>query len=292
MTQSMTPSKRPTIDPEFRDLLPPLAEEEREKLEGKLQLEGCLKPLVVWRQENVLLDGHHSLAIYEKHNIPYTVHYLDFPTRELAVEWAINNQLGRRNLTDERRAYYRGKKYLAQKAAHGGSERFVDSPSCHSDTMGDTAENIGCDSGVSRRTVHRDAAFAEGVDQLSPGAKEQVLSGQSDAPKAQIAAGLFCARCKRTGPAKDCPKCADLQAEAGKKSKRLKKSGAKKSGSVTFDFRAFDKHLGHVVRGIDELARAYPHVKASAELAEVECLRDGFGTAWKKLRTIATRTKE
>jgi hypothetical protein len=281
--QSKTPLK---IDPEFRDLLPALAEEERQKLEGKLQLEGCLKPLIVWRQENILLDGHHSLAIYEKHDIPYTVHHLDFRTRELALEWAIDNQLGRRNLTDDRRAYYRGKKYLNHKQDVGNPQL------SHRETNGATAENIASDEGVSRATVNRDAAFAKGVDQLSPAAKEKVLSGQSDAPKAQIAAGLFCARCKRTGPAKDCPKCADLQAEAGKKSKRLKKSGAKKSGSVTFDFRAFDKHLGHVVRGIDELARAYPHVKASAELAEVECLRDGFGTAWKKLRTIATRTKE
>ena len=106
----------PKIDPEFRDLLPKLTDEEYRKLSIKLQLEGCLKPLIVWKETGILLDGHHSLAIYEEHKIPYRVEYMPFPTRELAIEWVIDNQLGRRNLTDERRAYYIGKKYLAQKS--------------------------------------------------------------------------------------------------------------------------------------------------------------------------------
>src|SRR5687767_9780224 len=103
MATTKAPPRRPKIDPEIRDLLPPLSEEEQQKLEVKLEGEGCLKPLIVWREKNILLDGHHSLAIYEKHKIPYTVEYMPFPNREMAIEWAIDNQLGRRNLTDERR---------------------------------------------------------------------------------------------------------------------------------------------------------------------------------------------
>lgn len=111
----MVQTKRPEIDPEIRDLFPPLSEEENQKLEAKLQVEGCLKPVIVWREKNIVLDGHHSLVIYAKHGIPYTVEYMSFPTRQAAIEWVIDNQLGRRNLTDERRAYFRGKRYLNHK---------------------------------------------------------------------------------------------------------------------------------------------------------------------------------
>ena len=37
-----------TVDPEFRDLIPPLNEEELKLLEESLAADGCESPLIVW----------------------------------------------------------------------------------------------------------------------------------------------------------------------------------------------------------------------------------------------------
>ena len=185
----------------------------------KLQGEGCLKPLIVWREENTLLDGHHSLAVYEKHEIPYTVEYMPFPNREMAIEWVIDNQLGpARNLTERRRSYYRGKKYLNQKQAQGGSERFDGSPSPHGETMGDTAENIGSDDGVSRAqfTV---TPPSPNVDQLSPrpgkGAERPIRCSQEPDCRRSVLRTLHADRAAReTAPMRRTPGQAKRKQEA------------------------------------------------------------------------------
>ena len=58
------------------------------------------KPLDVWRQENILLDGHTRLAAAKSARVDVAVFYHDFDTEEAALEYAISNQRNRRNLTD------------------------------------------------------------------------------------------------------------------------------------------------------------------------------------------------
>lgn len=58
------------------------------------------KPLDVWRQENILLDGHTRLAAAKAAQIDVEIFYHDFDTEEAALEYAISNQRNRRNLTD------------------------------------------------------------------------------------------------------------------------------------------------------------------------------------------------
>jgi transcriptional regulator with XRE-family HTH domain len=60
--------------------------------------EGCRDPLVVWREENVLVDGHHRFEICERHGIPFHVVYRSFPDIQAVKVWTITNQLSRRNL--------------------------------------------------------------------------------------------------------------------------------------------------------------------------------------------------
>ena len=57
-----------TVDPEFRDLIPPLNEEELKLLEESLVADGCESPLIVWN--GVIIDGHNRYAICRKHDIP------------------------------------------------------------------------------------------------------------------------------------------------------------------------------------------------------------------------------
>ena len=56
-----------TVDPEFRDLIPPLNEEELKLLEESLVADGCESPLIVWN--GVIIDGHNRYAICQKHGM-------------------------------------------------------------------------------------------------------------------------------------------------------------------------------------------------------------------------------
>lgn len=93
-----------TIDPEFRDLLPPLSEDERQKLMASLNADGCREPLVVWAEESILIDGHNRYAICNDLSLTYAVVTKSFKTRDDVKMWMFRNQLGRRNLTDFHRA--------------------------------------------------------------------------------------------------------------------------------------------------------------------------------------------
>lgn len=88
----------PKIDPEFRDLIPPLRADELRLLESSLKAEGCREPLAVW--DGILIDGHNRLAICRRESIPFRVSALSFADRSAAKLWVIRNQLGRRNLSD------------------------------------------------------------------------------------------------------------------------------------------------------------------------------------------------
>ena len=92
-----------TIDPEFKDLIPPLTAEEYNTLEQSIMAEGCRDAIVLWN--NVIVDGHNRYAICKKHGIPFNTVQKEFPSRNDAIIWIIKNQFGRRNLP----AYERGR---------------------------------------------------------------------------------------------------------------------------------------------------------------------------------------
>jgi len=92
------------IDPEFQALIPPLSANERTELEANVLADGCLSPLVVWREHNILLDGHNRHEICRRHSLACAFRFLDPESREAAKTWIIKHQLGRRNLNESQRA--------------------------------------------------------------------------------------------------------------------------------------------------------------------------------------------
>jgi N6-adenosine-specific RNA methylase IME4 len=92
------------IDPEFQALIPPLRPDERAQLEANIKLEGVRDPLVVWAEQDILLDGHNRHAIATALGLPFDVRRLSFASRDDAILWVVNNQFGRRNLTTAARA--------------------------------------------------------------------------------------------------------------------------------------------------------------------------------------------
>ena len=90
------------IDSEFKNLIPPLTDDEYKQLEENVVKEGCRDSLVVWN--GTIVDGHNRYEICNKHSIEFKTAEMEFETRDGAIEWIIRNQFGRRNLPNYERA--------------------------------------------------------------------------------------------------------------------------------------------------------------------------------------------
>lgn len=86
------------INEELKKLIPPLSTEEYNQLEANLLHDGCMDALVVWNE--TLIDGHNRYEICKKHNIDYKTKSIYLKTIEDVMLWMIDNQKGRRNLSD------------------------------------------------------------------------------------------------------------------------------------------------------------------------------------------------
>ncbi len=99
MKREYTSSERsPVINAELRDLLPPITDAEREALTADILKNGCYSPMICM-EDMTLVDGHHRYGICTEHDIPYRMVVLDFEDKLAAMEWMIDTQKGRRNLT-------------------------------------------------------------------------------------------------------------------------------------------------------------------------------------------------
>ena len=185
------------IDPEFQSQIPPLTDDEFKQLEENILKEGKLiSPLIVWN--NTLVDGHNRYAILQKHpEIYFSTMPLRFENREEAVAWICRNQLGRRNLSPEQKRYLLGKQYEAEKKAakiFRGNQYTLAKKSGgdHGDNHHSgkkTCDRIAEENGVSKDTVIRASKYMKGVEiaeELMPGLKQSILSGQTNVSKADM----------------------------------------------------------------------------------------------------------
>ena len=92
------------IDEEFRSLIPPLTDGEHTGLEENLLRDGCLEPLILWSEQQILLDGHNRKEICDRYGIDYATRELSLSGRDDAKRWIIEHQFGRRNLTPYQRS--------------------------------------------------------------------------------------------------------------------------------------------------------------------------------------------
>lgn len=154
------------IDPDFRDLLNPLSEEEYNALEASILKDGVEDPLKVWN--GILVDGHNRLEICKKHNITdFPVKEKHFDSKSDAMNWIIENQKGRRNLTMSQliKCYAKVEEQMAREAkerqsAGGGDKRSAEAKSLNSNLnepirkkpAPQTVDKIAEKVGVSRNT--------------------------------------------------------------------------------------------------------------------------------------------
>lgn len=86
------------VDDELRALVDPLSDTELAELRRSVREHGIREPLVVWDEEDILLDGHHRYELACQHDLDVEVERVSLPDRAAAREWMVRNQLGRRNM--------------------------------------------------------------------------------------------------------------------------------------------------------------------------------------------------
>lgn len=227
------------IDPEFKSFLPALDAEEKKNLARQIENSGKIDDLVVADiagvERYILIDGHNRLAIAEKLGYAYKYRVEKFQTRDEVLQWMIDQQLGRRNMSDAEKSYYRGKDYLHSKKKQGGKQDA-------NGTSGEsTAKRVGRKHKVSASTVQRDAEFAEAVDQLPPEERQEVIKGGSKKKRKEVVRKL---REKKGKPVKD--KAAD-------------------NGAPLYDFAKLYSHFTPIAQAADAIAKAYPGEKSSPQ---------------------------
>ena len=187
------------IDPEFRDKIPPLTEDEFTLLEENILSDGAVfSPLIVW--DGTILDGHNRYEIIQKHpELTYAVQKLDFDNRYEAISWICKHQLGRRNLTPQQKKYLIGQRYEAEKQAdafHGNQHTLSDESGAdkkcpHQNSRHVTQSRIAKETNTSASYVREAGTFAKGVDaaeEALPGIKQEILTGTIKPTASAVAA--------------------------------------------------------------------------------------------------------
>ncbi|OHB80881.1 MAG: hypothetical protein A2W31_11540 [Planctomycetes bacterium RBG_16_64_10] len=249
-----------SIDPEFRDLLPPLTPEEKAGLTELIKRDGCRDAVVYWATEgNPIVDGHHRYDICEAEGTPYPVLGMQFASRSAVIQWIWANQDNRRNLNDSQRSYLRGKLY--QETAREQAGRPVGDNGASVAPKGKTRDIVAAETGVSPRTIDADSQFAAAVDSIRDVAPEVAAAARhgdiprtqavalADAPKAEL---KKLAKAKGPKLRKAAKAAADKQA-----SKDKPKQGAAKTDSRLWC--EVEALLGKALNRTDELNKQFPH---------------------------------
>lgn len=192
--------------PEFKKIMRPLSEQERENLTEGLRLEGgAHDPISLWN--GFLIDGYNreEICFTEGLRYPEAKDYTELLETEDDVRaWIYRNQLGRRNNTDQEKLFYIGELYNLTKKDVGAPkavdpvadvladiesdfDEFVSevqaeeaqAPPAEATPLpkGGTAEVIAEQQDVSRSTVIKAGQFAEEVNKMPEADKAEVLAG-------------------------------------------------------------------------------------------------------------------
>ena len=182
------------INQKFKDLLPPLPDEDYALLEQSIIADGVRESIKLW--QNQIVDGHNRFSVCQKHDLPFPSTDLHFADENAALDWIILNQLGRRNLTRNQRTYYIGELYNLRKNKVGAPEGSKNALKNNSAIIAEkedlaieydedykpkpnqTAQKIAKEFGVSERAVEYAAKVHEAVEILPQSDKTDFLQGK------------------------------------------------------------------------------------------------------------------
>ena len=189
------------IDPEFRDKIPAMPKEDFDGLRADIIRDGYVRdPLVVWKEENILLDGHHRWRVIQERpetlGDKFKVDYKSFPDRWAAIAWICANQLHKHNMTELQRMKLIQEEYDARKKTTGGdhkSEEFKNQSGeiLHLDKQPKVRKEIAEEHKIPEGQVKAAVEVGRGIDRAAevvPEFKQEVLSGETKATKTDLAA--------------------------------------------------------------------------------------------------------
>ena len=178
------------IDKEFKELIRPLKTKEFLQLESNILSDGCRDPIITWN--GYIVDGHNRYEICHRHNIPFSVHEMEFDCKEAVIAWICANQLGRRNISDETRKFLIGMQYQTEKIAASkrnargvnqySNTDYIETPQDNMDRQISlrTAERIAEENHISHATVQKYAMYSKALDAIQdkePNMAKKILSG-------------------------------------------------------------------------------------------------------------------
>lgn len=178
------------IDPELKDLLPPLTDEEYKRLEKNILENGFDKNFPIMEWHGYIADGHNRYSICQKHNIEPVIGTLAYDTKEEVMQWMFDIQLGRRNLipiqriavaekyrpiyerqAKERQAEYHGNQYDKKSGLTGNLPQVQNSK----ERNPTTDKILSGIAGVSEKTYRMGAKVLKSDNE---DIKQRVLSGE------------------------------------------------------------------------------------------------------------------
>ena len=174
------------INPKFKNLIPPLTQDEYRQLEENILNEGIREPLITWN--GTLIDGHNRYGIAKKYRLEFQTREIDFDSESDAEIWIIKNQFGRRNLSKYDRSILalRLKPVIAERAKEKEAERKTTYQKSEKSSMPtvNTTKEIAKLAGVSHDTIHRvETIEASGNDKV----REKLRSGEISINEAYLA---------------------------------------------------------------------------------------------------------
>jgi len=202
------------IDDELKNLIPALSGPEFEQLEQNIIEEGCREAVIVWN--GLLIDGHNRHEICTKNDIEFKItERTDLTSREEVIDWMINNQIGKRNLTPGTISYLRGLKFKREKQK--ALEEMGDAPVATPDESSESdnsaaptaeennnsqreqspdlvvqpvAEKIAKQYRVTEKTIKKDEKFTDAIDTITINAgeelKDKILNREIDINSADV----------------------------------------------------------------------------------------------------------
>lgn len=173
------------INPEFRDLIPPIEFEESKELEASIKKDGCLDAIKVWN--NTIIDGHNRYRICTDNHIDFDIMEMDFDSESDVKIWIIKNQFGRRNINAATRAMLalelepliREKARENQKLSQGRGEKGL--PNSTNLKAVNTRQEIAKIAGVSDTTIYEAKKVKESDNEE---VKRQMVAGKISIHKA------------------------------------------------------------------------------------------------------------
>ncbi|MBO5967455.1 MAG: hypothetical protein J6S14_03020 [Clostridia bacterium] len=205
------------IDPEFREKIPAMPTEDFEGLRTDIIRDGYVRdPLVVWKEENILLDGHHRWRVIQENQDllgnKFQVDYKSFPDRWAAIAWICANQLHKHNMNEMQRMKLMQEEYEARQhsekfkgnqhtAKSGGEEihhhqdeNLIDGSAIpfeyKTGKEPKTREILAKEHNVSPGIIQTAVEVGRGIDraaEVDPEFKREVLSGEIKAKKSDLA---------------------------------------------------------------------------------------------------------